>query len=160
GLMRRRPRPRGESVLTRPMIVMAGLVGLYAAILNLVLIDGETSHGYAGLGVSTAFAAFALMLVVAAFEGRDERASIFTMDTLARKGMNVIAAVELLLAYLATQMEAFQRILDTSPLGGRQWFLAIVSALGLLACWEVGKWIARRSQAQRAPAGADSLHPV
>ena len=38
GLMARRPRPRGESILTKPMMITCGLGGLYVAVANLLLI--------------------------------------------------------------------------------------------------------------------------
>jgi Ca2+-transporting ATPase len=43
GLMRLRPRPRGESVVTRRMLVSCGLVGLFIAIANLLLIRSAST---------------------------------------------------------------------------------------------------------------------
>ena len=44
GLMQRRPRPRGESILTTPVFVTCGLVGLYVAVANLGMIALGTNH--------------------------------------------------------------------------------------------------------------------
>jgi Ca2+-transporting ATPase len=61
--------------------------------------------------------------------------------------MNWIALVELLLAVAVTQMDLFNRLLDTTPLRAGQFGLALASAVLLLAVWELGKLIARRQTA-------------
>jgi len=56
GLMRRRPRPRGESVLTRPVLVTVGAGGLAITVLLLALIElGRHRFDSVGTGRSIAF---------------------------------------------------------------------------------------------------------
>ncbi len=77
GLMDRTPRPRGESVLTRPLLVTVGLVGLAMTIGILGLIQlGKSHFGSVQVGSSMAFTSFALMMIVAAFECRSETATV------------------------------------------------------------------------------------
>jgi Ca2+-transporting ATPase len=154
GLMRLRPRRRGESVLTRPMFVICGLVGLFMAIVNVALIEvGIHEYGSAAIGSSIALVAFVLMLVVAAFESRSETASVFSLDTFASSKMNWIALAEAAGGVLLTQWDFLQRLLGTTPLTARQWGLGLAAAIALLLAWELGKWIARRSgKVTRAPA--------
>ena len=78
GLMNRRPRPRGESILTRGVMITCGLVGLFIAVANLALIAaGKNHYGSLKTGQSMGLVAFSLMLVVAAFEARSETATAF-----------------------------------------------------------------------------------
>ena len=71
GLMSLRPRPRGQSVLTRPVVITVGLVGLAMTVSLLSLIQlGKSHFGSFEIGQSIAFTSFALMLIVAAFECR------------------------------------------------------------------------------------------
>jgi Ca2+-transporting ATPase len=144
GLMRQKPRPRGESVVTRRMIIICGLVGLYMAIANLVLIQiGKNYHGSVATGSSIALTAFALMLVVAAFHSRSETGTIFTTQTFNSSQLNWTALAEIIGAYLITQSEFFRRLLGTTELTTQQWLLAFLAAVGLLIMWELGKTIAR-----------------
>jgi Ca2+-transporting ATPase len=153
GLMRRTPRPRGESVLTRPVVVTVGLAGLAITVLLLLLIKlGEVHYGSPQIGNSMAFTGFALCLIVAAFECRSERDSVLTAGTFDSKQMNLAALGELVLAVLVTQMDAFHRILGTTDLTARQFGWAVLAAVALLLVWELGKLLARRSYA--AAAGA------
>jgi P-type Ca2+ transporter type 2C len=149
GLMNRRPRPRGESILTRPVMITCGLVGLFIAIANLALIAvGKNHYGSIKIGQSMGLVAFSLMLVVAAFEARSETATAFDTDIFNSSRMNVIAAAEVAAAFLITQADFMQRLLGTTQLTAAQWGFAFLAAVVLLLGWEAGKWIARR----RAPA--------
>ena len=152
GLMNRRPRPRGEPILTRGVMVTCGLVGLFIAVANLALIaTGKNHYGSLKTGQSMGLVAFSLMLVVAAFEARSQTATAFDADIFNSSRMNVIAAAEVAAAFLITQADFMQRLLGTTRLTAAQWGFAFLAAVVLLLGWEAGKWIARRgSQAKRA----------
>jgi Ca2+-transporting ATPase len=144
--MARRPRPRGRSILTRPVLVTAGLVGLAVSIGLLSTIKlGESQFGSVQVGSSIAFTAFALCLIVAAFECRSETESVLTTETFNSKQMNWVALGEFILAVLVTQMDGFRRLLGTTELNMKQFAWALVPAIALLALWELGKFLARRS---------------
>lgn len=147
GLMRRTPRPRGESVLTRPVLVTVGLGGLAITVVLLGLITLGTSHfGSVETGRSIAFTAFALCLIVAAFECRSETDSVLTASTFDSKQMNWVALAQFALAVLVTQMDGFQRLLGTTEIDARQFGWALLAAVALLLLWELGKLVARRSR--------------
>jgi P-type Ca2+ transporter type 2C len=157
GLMTRRPRPRGESVLTRGVMITCGLVGLFIAVANLSLIaTGKNHFGSVKTGQSMGLVAFSLMLVVAAFEARSETGTAFDTGIFNSSRMNVIALAEIAGSFLITQADFMQRLLGTNRLTGGQWGLALLAAVVLLLGWEAGKWIARR----RARSGAASPAPM
>src|SRR6185312_909189 len=144
GLMRLRPRPRGESILTMPVKLTAGLVGLFMAVAALLVLELGTRH-YASVAVgnSMAFTAFALMLVAAAFECRSETSGILTTDTFNSRRMNLIAAIEVIGAAMATGWDFLNRVLGTVQLTAQQFGVALLCAIALLATWETAKAVAR-----------------
>ncbi|WP_037617399.1 cation-translocating P-type ATPase [Streptomyces aureus] len=147
GLMQRRPRPRGESVLTRPVMVTVGLSGLAITLILLGLIKlGESRYDSVGIGSSIAFTAFALCLIVAAFECRSETESVLSASTFDSKQMNWTALAQFVLAVAVTQLDGFRRILGTTEIDARQFGWALLSAVALLVVWEVGKLLARRAR--------------
>jgi P-type Ca2+ transporter type 2C len=153
-LMARRPRPRGESVLTTPVMVTVGLAGLAITIGLLSLIQFGASHfGSAAIGNSMAFTSFALCLIVAAFECRSETGTVLTAATFDSKQMNWAALGEFVLAVLVTQMDALRRLLGTTQINLREFAWALVPAVALLALWELGKLAARRRM--QAPPATD-----
>ncbi len=146
GLMTRHPRPRGESILTKGVMVTSGLAGLYVSIANLGMNAwGNNHYDSLAIGRSVALVAFTLMLVVAAFEARSETGTVFTLDTFNSSRMNLIAGAEIAGAFLITQADFLRRLLGTAQLNARQWGLALAAAVVLLLGWEAGKWIARRT---------------
>jgi P-type Ca2+ transporter type 2C len=146
--MRLRPRRSDEGIMTTGVKVTSGLVGLYMAIvLDFVIWFGKEHYGATAIGSSIGLTAFGLMLVIAAYESRSLTLSVFTSETFDNARMNWIALAEIALAVMVTQMDLFNRLLDTVPLRVGQFGLALASAVLLLALWEAGKLIARR----RAP---------
>ncbi|HEV2980762.1 MAG TPA: cation-transporting P-type ATPase [Solirubrobacteraceae bacterium] len=152
GLMRLRPRPSSESIITTGVKLTSALVGLYmAAVLDALIYFGKQHYHSVVVGSSIALSAFALMLVVAAYESRSVSLSILARETFDNAKMNWTALVEIALAVMITQMDLFNRLLDTMPLTAAQFGLALASAVLLLVLWEAGKLIARRSAASALP---------
>ena len=153
GLMHRHPRPSSESIMTTAVKLTAGLVGLYMAIcLDALIHFGKAHYASTVIGSSIGLTAFALMLVVAAYESRSTLGSTLTSAAFDNSRMNWTALVEIALAVLVTQMDAFNRLLGTRPLTAGQFGLALAAAVGLLGLWELGKLIARRQASASSPA--------
>ncbi|ALV37101.1 HAD-IC family P-type ATPase [Streptomyces sp. CdTB01] len=147
GLMERRPRPRGEPVMTRRLMVTVGLAGLAITIGLLSMIKlGEARFDSAAIGNSIAFTSFAFCLIVAAVECRSETESVLTTSTFDSRQLNRAMLVEFVLAVLATQTDVFNRLLGTTPLTVGQFGWALLPALALLGLWEAAKAIARRRE--------------
>ena len=87
--------------------------------------------------------AFSLMLVVAAFESRDEKASILRLETFDNNTLNITALVEIALAILIARGGVLTSLLGTAQLSGTQWLIGALPALVLFISWELGKAIAR-----------------
>ena len=156
GLMRLRPRPRGESILTNGMFVTCGLVGLYMAVANLLLIELGLHHYHSvQIGSSMGVTAFALMLIAAAYHCRSETGTILTTDTFNSRNLNLTAMAEIVGAVLLTEWGLLRKLLGTTELTAQQWGAALLSAVVLLVVWEAGKWIVRgeRHRAEAAPTG-------
>ncbi|GAA4219608.1 cation-translocating P-type ATPase [Actinocatenispora rupis] len=152
GLMARRPRPRGESVLTTGVMLTAGLVGLAVTVGLLSMITvGRLRYGSVEVGSSIALTAFALCLLVAAVECRSETDSALTPDTFNSRYMNWALLGEFVLAVLVTQLDAFRHLLGTVRLDAMQFMWALVPPLALLMLWETGKAVARRTARTARP---------
>lgn len=148
GLMERRPRPRGEPVLTKSVMITVGLSGLAITIGLLSMIQlGESHFDSVKVGQSMAFTSFALCLIVAALECRSETDTVLTTASFDSKQMNWAMLVEFILAIMVTQMDAFNRLLGTTELELREFAWTLIPPLALLALWELGKFLVRRRSA-------------
>jgi Ca2+-transporting ATPase len=144
GLMKRKPRPSDEPLLPRSLMLWLGTAGLVMALGTLAVAWwGDDEHGIA-FGRTMAFTTFALFNLFFSFTCRDERRSIFSLETfddgkfLLASGLSVVAIV------LGTEFSLFQRFLDTTGLSLEQWLLCIAVALTIVAVSEVRKVFLRR----------------
>ena len=144
GLMKRQPRPRAASIMSPAVMVTVGLAGLFMSVaINLLIVFGESAYEVPEIASTMGLVAFSLMLVVAAFESRDERASILATKTFDNATLNIVAAVEVVLAILIAEGAFLPSLIGTTQLTGNQWLIGAAPALVLLVGWELGKLVAR-----------------
>jgi Ca2+-transporting ATPase len=122
--------------------------------MDVLIYYGKKHYGSTAVGSSIGLTAFGLMLVIAAYESRSVSLSVFTSDTFDNPKMNWTAVVELALVVMVTQLDLFNRLLDTTPLKAGAFGLALASAVLLLALWELGKLIARRRESAASSPGS------
>ena len=151
GLMKRRPRPRSASIMSPAVILTVGLAGVFMSIaINALIVFGEHHYEPKEIASTMGLVAFALMLVIAAFECRDERASILTTETFDNRTLNITAAIEVGLAILIAEGAFLPSLLGTVQLTGEQWLIGAAPAVILFIGWELAKLIARR-RSSRVP---------
>jgi Ca2+-transporting ATPase len=159
GLMTRQPRPRAASIMTFAVITTVALAGLFMSVaINLLIVFGKSEYDKTEIGSTMGLVAFSLMLVVAAFECRDEKASILRQETFDNNTLNITALVEIVLAILIAKGAFLPSLLGTSTLSGGQWLIGAAPALVLFIAWELVKAIARRrvNHAQEAASPANA----
>jgi Ca2+-transporting ATPase len=152
GLMKRRPRPRDSKIMSLAVMMTVGLAGLFMSIaINLLIVLGENQYEPKEIASTMGLVAFSLMLVIAAFECRDEKASILTTETFDNRTLNITAGIEIVLAILIAEGAFLPSLLGTIQLTGEQWLLGAAPALILFIGWELAKLIARRRAGSLAP---------
>ena len=157
GLMKRQPRPRADSIMTRPVLMTVGLAGLFMSLaIDLLIVFGKHHYDNVEIGSTMGLVAFSLMLVVAALECRDEKMTILpsTPSTIAREhhGRDGGRAGDPDRPGRRTHLVARHAALTSA-----QWLLGALPALVLFIAWELGKSIARRQRStsnEARPAGA------
>ena len=153
GLMKRLPRPRAASIMSPAVMVTVALAGLFMSVaINGLIVFGKNEYDSTAIGSTMGLVAFSLMLVVAAFESRDEKASILSQETFDNRTLNITALVEIALAVLIARGGVLTDLLSTQALTGTQWLIGAAPALVLFIGWELAKAIARArmSPAQEA----------
>jgi Ca2+-transporting ATPase len=146
GLMKRKPRPRTDSIMSPVVITTVGLAGVFmSAAIDLLIVFGKDHYGDVAIGSTMGLVAFSMMLVVAALECRDQKGSILRMETFDNDVVNVTVLVEVVLAILIARGGLLTSLLSTQALTGEQWLIGgALPALALFILWELGKLIARR----------------
>src|SRR5690349_23641669 len=151
GLMERRPRPPDEPILTRGRFAWLIAVGLVMGAGTLGVISwAEQAHTREiahTMGVVT-FSLYALFFSIAT---RDERRTVFSLDTFADAKFVIATGVSILTLLLTTVFGPLQAFLKTTSLDVRQWLICLAVALSIVVVSEVRKALARRHPVPSQP---------
>jgi P-type Ca2+ transporter type 2C len=145
GLMTRRPRPRDSRIMSPAVIATVGLVGLFMSLaIDVLIVFGKDHYDKVEIGSTMGLVAFSLMLVIAAFQCRDQLGSVLRLETFDNSTVNVTIVIEVVLAILIARGSFLPPLLGTATLTGEQWLIGAAPALVLFVLWELGKALARR----------------
>jgi Ca2+-transporting ATPase len=143
--MERRPRPPDEPILTRGRFAWLIAVGLVMGAGTLGVISwAEQAHTREiahTMGVVT-FSLYALFFSIAT---RDERRTVFSLDTFADAKFVIATGVSILTLLLTTVFGPLQAFLKTTSLDVRQWLICLAVALSIVVVSEVRKAVRRHT---------------
>ena len=148
GLMERRPRKPEAPILTRADTVWFAVAGLVMAASTLAIIAGAEHDKGAQLARTMGLTTFGIANLFFSFTARDALRSVFTLETFNDRRFLVTSLMSVASIILATQLNFFQRILDTVQLTGNQWLICIAGGLVIVAVSEVWKLVLRRRSAE------------
>ncbi|MBM3182495.1 MAG: cation-translocating P-type ATPase [Chloroflexi bacterium] len=144
GLMRQKPRPRGESIFTKPVLVLMAVGGIWSAILNLAIfkwaLDVDKSMIEAQ---SLCFLTLVLIQFFKAYNFRSDRESIFKIGIFKNKWLNLAILWEALLLLAIIEVPFLEEVFNTYPLGIFEWVAVIALAGTIFPVLEFTKAIIR-----------------
>ena len=143
GLMDRPPIPPGRPILTRGLIGWLAFTGLLMAAGTLGMISwAEDAHGLA-VARTMGMVTFALFSLFFSIESKDERESVFSLNTFSDKTFAITTSVSFLLLVLSTVLGIFQAVMKTTRLDVPQWLICTAVALSIVAAAETRKALRR-----------------
>jgi Ca2+-transporting ATPase len=149
GVMQRPPRAPREPVLDRAGLANVGLLGAYVGVATLALFQLLARGGAPGdeqLARTTAFAGLIALELVNVFNFRSLRAPLLEVGLFSNRWLLAGWAATFALLLAAVYAPPLQALLDTAPLGWREWgWIALASAPILLVSEAVklARWRAR-----------------
>ena len=142
-LMKNKPRPLKQPILSRSQWVRIVFIGLLTAVVTVYLESVYQATDFA-TAATMGFAAFALMSIVMGLSARSETASAFNRDIFHDRNQLMLYGLALLFTFLPTELAFMQRILGTTSLSVEQWLICLGFAIALLLVDEVIKFFLRR----------------
>jgi Ca2+-transporting ATPase len=144
GLMDRKPRRSDEEVLPRPLLAWLAVAGFVMGTATLAVISWATDpHGLV-LARTMGLTTFALSHIFFAASTKDERRSLFNLDTFADKPLLVAIGAAFGVIVLTTTLSPLQRLLQTTELELELWLVCIGAALLVAIASEIRKLVFRR----------------
>ena len=139
GLMERKPRQPERPILTRGGFAWLMSVGLVMGVGTLGVISwAEQAHNQEiahTMGVVT-FSLYALFFSIAT---RDERRTVFSLDTFSDAKFVIATGASVLTLLLTTVFGPLQKFLKTTSLDVRQWVICPAVALSIIVVCEIRK---------------------
>jgi Ca2+-transporting ATPase len=120
------------------------IAGLVMAASTLAVVAGAQDSEGEGLARTMGLTTFAIANLAFSFTARDELRSVFSLDTVGDRTFLTASLMSVAAIVLATELQFFQRILDTVPLTGNQWLICIGAGLTIVAASEIRKLLLRR----------------
>ena len=151
-LMRRRPRKPGTGILSRNVVGLMVLGGIWSMIVNFgVFVWALRSGLEAAEAVTMTFVSLVLIQFFKAYIFRSERHSLFQRP-FGNRWLNLAVAWELLLLAAIVYVPFLQKPFGTFALRGADWLVILPAAISVFPVLEAAKWARRRGWIGTDPA--------
>jgi P-type Ca2+ transporter type 2C len=147
GLMERRPRKPEQPILTRGDTRRFVVAGLIMAGTTLAIIAGAEHTEGDALARTMGLTTFSIGNLFFSFTARDELRSVFSLDTFNDRTFIITSLLSVAAIIFGTELQFFQRILDTVELTGNQWLICIGGGAVIVVVSEIYKFVLRRKEA-------------
>jgi Ca2+-transporting ATPase len=151
GLMARRPRQPDRPILTRGLMLWLIGVGLLIGAGTLGLTSWAEQVRTEEIAHTMGVVTFSLYALFFSITARDERQTVFSLDTLSDKTLLIATAASAGTLFLATVFGPFQAFLTTTNLDIQQWLLCAAVALSVVVASEIRKAALRHSHPSPRP---------
>ena len=157
GLMSQKPRPRRESIFTRPIVTYMLIAGIWTALVTLGVFvwamktRAGTAENVLMEAQSLCFVALILVEFFNAFNCRSLEKSIFQVGLFKNRWLVLSIASQILLLLVIVYWHPFQVAFNTFGLNGEEWLIAIASASTIFFGLELYKLANRLLKARKQP---------
>jgi P-type Ca2+ transporter type 2C len=152
GLMERKPRPQDEPILPRGLMIWLVTVGLIMGVGTLGVISWAEQAHNKEIAHTMGLVTFSLFNLFFSIAVRDERRTIFSLDTISDKIFVRACGVSILTIILAVVFGPLQRFLETTYLDVQQWIICICVALSIIVASEIRRIILATDRRRAVPA--------
>ena len=144
-IMKRRPRPRNESVFTRPVLSLITIGGVWSMLVNVAIFVWAIKSGKSLLEAQgLVFMTLILIQFIKAFNYRSDRLSLFKIGILGNKWLIGAVLVSFAMTLPILYVPVLQEVFHTYPLPVVDWVIVAVSAATIFPVLEISKLVIRR----------------
>lgn len=150
-IMQQKPRPRGQGIFTKSVVILMFLGGVWSAVVNLGIFRWALGDGKPMMEAqSLCFLTLIVIQFFKAYNFRSDRKSVFEIGMFRNKWLNLSILSQVVLLWLIVEVPIFNGLFNTYPLTLMEWLIVIVAAATIFPVLEIGKliirWQDRRSE--------------
>jgi Ca2+-transporting ATPase len=143
-IMKRQPRPRTETVFTRPVIALMVVGGVWIAVVCLGIFSWALSIGKSEVEThGLVFITLCLMEFFAAFVFRSDRLSIFEIGFLKNRWLILAVLVSFGMTVPLLYVPFLQEVFHTYALPWQDWVIVVLASFTIFVVLEIGKLVIR-----------------
>jgi Ca2+-transporting ATPase len=140
GLMKRKPRPADQRIMTRPLAIRLVIVGILVALVSVGAYQWtQTTMGDSAAAQTMAMVMFSIVHIPFSLSLRQPTETVFRRETFSNRYLWLAYGWIILILILLTEIGMFQRIFDTVPLTNQQWGICFIVAFLFLFAGEIAK---------------------
>ncbi len=158
GLMERRPRPPGQEILPRPVLVWVAIAGICMGLITLLVMAWASGAYSDPIARTMGFVTFSTLIVCFSWATKDEQRSLLAIDVASDRTLVRSTLASAVITFLAVELGPLQRLLGTVSLAWEQWAIALGAGLAILVVSEVRKRVWRLAD-DAVPAAPSALEP-
>ncbi len=149
-IMRQKPRPRGQGIFTKPVVILMSIGGVWSMLVNLGIFKWALDAGR-GMWEAQGLCFLTLVLIqfFKAYNYRSDKKSIFKIGFFKNKWLNLAICWEAMLLLIIIYVPFLQEPFRTFSLSVFDWALVILLAATIFPVLEISKAIIRYQERKR-----------
>jgi len=150
-IMKRKPRPRNQTIFIRPVVALVVLGGIWSTVVNLSIFSWALGSGKSLIEAQClVFMTLIVIQFFKSFNFRSDRLSILQIGMTKNKWLIAAVLVSFGMTVPLLYFPFFQEVFHTYPLNLVDWAIVVLASATIFGVLEVGKFVIRRLDARRA----------
>jgi Ca2+-transporting ATPase len=142
--MKQKPRPRGQGIFTKPVVILMCVGGIWSMIVNLAIFKWALDAGKSMTEAQClVFLTLILIQFFKAYNFRSDKHSVFRIGFFRNKWLNLAVLWETMLLCLILYVPFLKEAFNTFPLSIYEWVAVILLAGSVFPVLEITKAIIR-----------------
>jgi len=143
-IMGQKPRPRGQGIFTKPVVILMTIGGIWSCLVNLGIFKWALDVGRGMLEAQgLCFLTLIIIQFFKAYNFRSDKKSIFELGLFKNKWLNLAVSWEAMLLLIIVYTPFLQESFRTFSLGVFDWVIVILLAGSIFPVLEISKAVIR-----------------
>jgi Ca2+-transporting ATPase len=143
-IMQQKPRPRGQGIFTKSVVILMCIGGVWSGVLNLGVFKWALDTGKSMMEAqSLTFLTLIIIQLYKAYNYRSDKKSIFKIGMFRNKWLNLSVLSQVVLLWVIVELPVFNKLFSTYPLTLAEWVIVILVAGSIFPVLEITKLVFR-----------------
>jgi Ca2+-transporting ATPase len=149
-IMSQKPRPRGQSIFTKPVVILMLIGGIWSCLVNLGIFKWTLDAGRSMIEAQClCFLTLIIIQFFKAYNFRSDKKSIFRIGLFKNKWLNLAVISQIMLMLVIIYVPFLQQPFHTFSLNAVDWAIVILLAGSVFPVLEISKAVIRWQERKR-----------